>query len=71
MPGQRCAIHLSGEVQEVKESVAREVIASIHRPDNLGERLELESLLAEDRMSFEEGKDSSYEIRALPDHENE
>lgn len=65
------AVHLNGEAKESQEPVPLEMVAPSHRAHDQRECLELDPLLAEDRMGLEEGDDLLDEIRTIPHHVDE
>jgi hypothetical protein len=38
----------------MQKTVIAQVLSTVHRPNNVGERLKLEAFLAQNRMGFEE-----------------
>ena len=46
-------VHLRGQGQEALKALLLKVLSTLHRPDDLSEGLELQTLLTEDGMALE------------------
>jgi hypothetical protein len=64
-------IHPNGQAQETFEALRLKVLPTLHCSDDLSEGLELETLLTEDGVTFEERDDVTDQISSAPYHVHE